>query len=616
MRIADAMMAYVSSRGVDKVFFLPGGGAMHLNDALAQSGIKAVHCHHEQACAIAAEAWGRMKGIAGVAMVTTGPGATNAITPVAGAWIESSPMLVLSGQVKRADLLKGTGLRQKGVQEVDIVSLVSPICKMAKIITEPGEALESLILAWRLANSGRKGPCWIDVPLDIQAAPYVGDWASDAKAIEARLDVELPVETASADALMLPEVLVDAITKSKRPLFLIGHGARLAGAQDLVAQFLELHGIPAVFTWNAMDILPSAHPLNAGRPGVVAARCANFAVQQADLLVCIGARMDNIVTAYNPKAFGRNAYKAMFDIDPHELAKLDNCVDYRAIARVDQALDALGGHFKSQQSRYSDWHAKIAELKRFYPARDGQPVPASGPVGSSELSTVLSQAIPEGHLIATGSSGLCIEAFYSAFENKAGQRVFLTSGLGSMGYGLPAAIGACEAYEGRPAVLVESDGSLMLNLQELSTLSSRQPNLAIVLMDNSGYASIRATQRNYFSSRFLGTGAEAAVSFPHWPSLFESFSIPYLEVSDMAGLQASLDAILDPSRFGPRVLRVLITPDEALWPKCSAIPLPDGSMLSMPLEDMSPLLPLAELTCLMDGQIHPSSIEARKPSKA
>ena len=614
MRIADAMIAYLESKGVDTCFFLPGGGAMHLNDALAQSNMKPVHCHHEQSCGIAAEAWGRVKGMAGFAMVTTGPGATNILTPLAGAFIESTPLFIISGQVKRSDIKTGSGLRQKGVQEVDIKSMAEPVCKYVDVVLAPEDALLAMAKAWRAANSGRKGPVWIDVPLDVQGAEFTEDlhFAIDKADRLASID-----ESKDVKGWMDHDhnLLEKAIAQAKKPLLLIGHGVRLSGQYEQLLSWAQSKNIPAVFTWNAMDMLAWDDPLNGGRPGVVAPRCSNFIVQKSDVLIVVGARMDNIVTAYNPKGFAKNAFKIAFDIDEMELKKLETSVHARCQADVGQAIDILKDLFErtdDEQWRIS-WLEEIKQLKMKYPARDGKALPAQGEIGSSDLAKILSEVLQENQLIITGSSGLCVESFYAGFENKKNQRIFLTSGLGSMGYGLPAAIGACAAEPDRSAILVESDGSMMLNLQEFATLYAQNPKLVVVLMDNSGYASIRATQRNYFSSRFIGTGGEAKhqVSFPKWDLLMNAFSLNYMDVSKIEDLRDAMIKAQEMSKHAPVILRVSLTKDESLWPKCAAIPLSGGAMMSMPLEDMSPLLSLDELSSIMDGDVSDESKKAR-----
>jgi len=608
MRVADWIMQRLADEGLCHIFVLPGGGAMHLNDALAcEKRLIPIPCHHEQACGIAADAYGRTghpdsPGF-GVALVTTGPGATNAITPVAGAWIDSVPLLVISGQAKRADRLNGRPLRQGGVQEVEIVPMVRSITKYAVTVEEPTTIRRHLEAALDAMRSGRPGPVWLDVPLDVQAAPV-------DPAMLAPFAPPAPAPASScADQL---DAIAALLARAERPLVLAGHGVRLAGAARPFRALVERLNVPAVTTWNALDLLPWDHPLNAGRPGVVALRGANFAVQNCDLLLAIGCRLDNIITAYNARGFARAARKVVVDVDANELAKLDMDLDHAVVMDAGRFIAALTAHPGTvAASARAPWLARIADWKRRYPVCDGKPFATEGPISHFHFADALSDALPPDTLVGTGSSGLGIEAFYTAFRNKPGQRVFLTSGLGAMGYGLPAAIGACLGNASAPMVAVESDGSLQLNLQELATLAAQRLPICLMVMNNAGYASIRNTQRNYFQSRYLGTGPEAGLMLPDLARLAAVYGLPYLAIDDAAGLADGLRRALDLPR--PCLIDVRLMPDETLAPKCAAIPRADGSIVSMPLEDMSPLLPLETLEREMQSPLSPSSYDARLP---
>lgn len=597
-RVADYIADFIATLGVGHVFLLPGGGAMHLNDAVGKHPrLEVVACHHEQAAAIAAEAYGRIQENIGVAMVTTGPGATNAVTAVAGAWIESVPLLLLSGQVKRADLLRGSPLRQKGVQEVDIVSIVRPITKYAVTVERPEDIRRALEHAAFLARTGRAGPVWIDVPLDVQGAPI------DPAALEGwQPDTPAPPAIAPAQLAQIRALLESA----ERPLILAGHGVRLSGAASAFRQWVEALGVPVVTTWNALDLLPHEHPLYVGRPGVVALRAPNFAVQNADLLIAIGSRLDNVITAYAPRDFARHARKVVVDVDGHEIAKLDMPIDVAIASDAGDFIRALGTRIRCERPQ---WLARCADWKARYGVNDGQPFSAQGAISHFHFADALSDAIPADTLVSTGSSGLAVEVFYTVFRNRPGQRVFLTSGLGAMGYGLPAAIGACLANGRRPMVAVESDGSLQLNLQELATLRGQNLPICLVVMNNGGYASIRNTQRNYFEARYVGTGPEAGLWMPDLQDLARTYGLPFLRISDAAELAPGLAAAMAQPR--PLIVEVVLQRDEALAPKVAAVPQANGSMASMPLEDMSPLLPLRQLQAEMIVPLSPASLTAR-----
>lgn len=601
MRVADYLMHRLAEAGAEHVFLLPGGGAMHLNDALAcEPRLVPVPCHHEQACGIAAEAWGRVRESFGVCMVTTGPGATNVITPVAGAWIESVPMLVISGQVKRPDLLAGRPLRQGGVQEVDIVPMVKSITKYAVTLDDPKQVRYHLERALHEMLEGRQGPVWLDIPLDVQGAPIdATDLAGFTPPSEKPADLK-----AEATRLMA------LIAKAERPLLLAGHGVRLSGAAQAFLTQAERLQIPVVTTWNALDLLPWEHPLHAGRPGVVALRSGNFAVQNCDLLISIGCRLDNIITAYNPRGFARAARKVVIDVDAHEIEKLDMDLELAVVADAARILDALALQpLPPERSDPRPWIRRCADWKQRYPVNDGRPFPSAGPINHYQFVSALADALPPDTIVGTGSSGLAVEVFYTIFRNKPGQRVFLTSGLGSMGYGLPAAIGACLANDSKPMVAVESDGSLQLNLQELATLAAQHLPISLIIMNNGGYASIRNTQRNYFAGRYIGTGPESGLMLPDLEKMAATYGLPFARISDAAELPRLKELLASP---GPRLIDMQLTPEETLAPKVAAQPQADGAMLSMPLEDMSPLLPLEQLQAEMLIPLSPASLAARR----
>jgi acetolactate synthase-1/2/3 large subunit len=581
-RVADYLLNRLADLGVEDIFFLPGGGAMYLNDALAcETRITAVPCHHEQACGIAAEAYGRTHDSGfGVAMVTTGPGATNVLTPVAGAWIESLPLFILSGQVKRPDALRGRPLRQSGVQEVDVVSMVKPITKFAITVDSPENVRRCFEEAiWHMSN-GRSGPVWLDVPLDVQAAPI------DPTTL---VGFEPPNLIAQSDLNQELIALKQLLANSKRPLILAGHGVRISGAAKKFQELVKKLDIPCVFTWNASDLLAWENPLYVGRPGVVAARAPNFAVQNCDLLISIGCRLDNVITAYNPKGFARNAKKIVVDVDQNELDRHEMEITLPVLSDAKNFIESWLAKTSDSLPNWSEWRAKCLDWKKRYTPLDGRQFESTGLISHYEFVEAISDAIPENQLVITGSSGLAVEVFYTVYRNKVGQRMFLTSGLGSMGYGIAAAIGACIGAGRIPTVCVESDGSLMLNLQELATLKALNLPITVVVMNNGGYASIRNTQRNYFQERYLGTGPASGLFIPNFVEVAKAIGLDALDITAASELNSAFKG------RGPRLLNVHLMTDEVLSPKVAAMPQPDGSIISMPLEDMSPLISLEQL---------------------
>ena len=505
---------------------------------------------------------------------------------------------MISGQVKRADAINGREIRQGGVQEVDIISVVKPITKFAVTIPAPEDARICLEEAlWRM-RSNRPGPVWIDVPLDVQAAPINPGLLRGFSP---------PPSDDSADATADQVVAVNAILKgSKRPIFLIGHGVRISGATEVFRELAEKLRIPCVFTWNAADTFHWDHDLYIGRPGVVAARAPNFAIQNSDCLISIGCRLDNVITAYNPAGFARAAKKIVVDVDINELDRHQIPIDVKICSSAISFLQTWSKNMPVLAD-LSTWRAKCLDWKHRYTPLDGKTFDAKGPIAHFEMAEKLSGAIGEGQLVVTGSSGLAVEVFYTAFRNKKGQRIFLTSGLGSMGYGLPAAIGACIGSGGVSTVCVESDGSLMLNLQELATLKQLNLPITLVVMNNNGYASIRNTQRNYFDQRYIGSSPQSGLLIPDLMSIATALGIDCLRVTDASELKPAL------FNGGQRIVEIVLEENVALSPKVSAMPQPDGSMISMPLEDMSPLLPRSVLRNEMLIPLHPLSERANVP---
>ncbi len=599
VRVADYIFDFLARSGTSHVFMVPGGGAMHLVDAVGRNEqLRYIAVHHEQAASISAEAYSRIPGKLGCALVTTGPGVTNAITGVTGAWIDSVPMFVISGQVKRADRMKDSGVRQMGPQEVDTCSLVSGITKYRVTVEDPESIRFHLEKALHEATTGRPGPVWIDVPLDIQAA--------DIDPVTLRgFTPETGVTGSFSDSL---SKLADLIQASKKPLLLAGHGIRLAGAASTFRKLAEGLGFPVVATWNAMDLLPFDHPLFVGKPGSVAMRAPNFAIQNCDLLLCLGARLDNVVTAFNPDGFGRNAIRVQVDIDPAELGRLEAGMELSICADLADFIPAMTERLprlpEAGEAALDSWRAQCRNWKAKYQVRD---FGTDTKLSHYQFVDELSRAIPENTLITTGSSGLGIEVFYTAFRNRPGQRVFLTSGLGAMGYGLPAAIGACLANDAKPMVAIESDGSLQLNLQEFNTLRSLQLPIRLFVLNNAGYSSIRTTQRNYFDSHYVGTGPEAGLFLPELGKLCQVYDFPYRRIGKASEMTDVVREVLDMP--GPVICEVLLQENEALRPKVSAIVQPDGSMISMPLEDMSPLLSLREMKEIMGENLSPESLQ-------
>ncbi|MBP1654789.1 MAG: thiamine pyrophosphate enzyme binding domain protein, partial [Bacteroidetes bacterium] len=432
MKLSDYVCDFLADRGVRHVFMLPGGGAMHLNDSVGRArGVEYICCLHEQACSIAAEACSRVTGGLGVAMVTTGPGGTNALTGLAGAWLESTPCLFLSGQVKRADMKKDLGVRQLGPQELDIVTLVQSITKYAVTVTDPASIRYHLERAVSLATSGRKGPVWIDVPLDVQAAQIEPSELAGYESPPESLDHGIVQRSVAG--------VISMLNAAERPVLLVGNGVRLSGASEGLLTLVERLGIPVLATWMGADLLYDAHPLFFGKPGTMASRGANFTVQNADFLLCIGTRLDAAVTGFDQSRFARAARKVVVDIDPGELSKLAMHVDLPV--NMDAGVFIAGILNRADELAPMDrapWLERCRAWKERYPVVLPEWRTPGAFVNSFVFSEVLAQESSEGDLVVPGSSGAAIDTFWIAFRNKRGQRVFSTGGLGAMGFGIPA----------------------------------------------------------------------------------------------------------------------------------------------------------------------------------
>jgi acetolactate synthase-1/2/3 large subunit len=595
-RLSDHVMRFVADQGVRHVFAVTGGGAMHLNDSLAnETGLTAICNAHEQASAICAEGYAKATGGLGVAMVTTGPGGTNAVTGVAGAWLDSTPVLFISGQVKRPDRMFGEdgaplGMRQLGVQEVDIVSIVKPITKYAVTVLAPEQIRFELEQAVYLARSGRPGPVWVDIPLDVQAI-HVEDWAS------------LPAFTppaAVADAALAAEVagVIAALNRAERPLLFAGNGIRLAGAEAVFQAMREVLRVPVAATWCAADLVASDDPLYVGRPGAIAARGANFALQNCDFLLSIGVRLDFAITGYAPEKLARAAHRVAVDIDPAELRKLAPHIQQPILSDAKAFLDEMLRQAGALKNRVdlAPWRARCAAWKTRYDVVTAEHRRPEGRVSTYHLAQIIGEESAATDQLVSGSSGSGIEIFLLACPTRNGQRIFHTAGLGSMGFGIPTAI-AVSIATGRKTICVDGDGGFQFNIQELETVARLNLPIKFFVLNNDGYASIRASQANYFGQAKIGCDAATGISIPNLCRVAAAYGIGTAVIEDQTDLRNSVRRVLDMT--GPVVCDVRVLRDEVRAPRLSSVQLPDGRFVSKPLEDLWPFLPREEFLANM-----------------
>ncbi|MDP2874578.1 MAG: thiamine pyrophosphate-binding protein [Holophaga sp.] len=587
MKLSDYVIRYLAELGVKHIFMVPGGGAMHLNDSLGNCpGIEFVCNLHEQASAIAAEAYARVTNNLGVALFTTGPGGTNAVTGVAASWLDSTPCLFLSGQVKRADLMTGRGVRQMGVQEINIIPIVKPITKYAITVIDPTSIRYHLEKAIHLSKTGRPGPTWLDIPLDVQAATIEPDELIG-------FDATKEDESSAPDMLrsQVAETLAH-LTRAQRPVILAGNGIRLAGAVADFRVMAEQLGVPILTTWLGIDLIPDNHPLFVGRPGSIAPRGANFALQNSDLLITIGARLDMAMVGYAYDRLARAAKKVIVDIDANEIRKLNIHIDVPVCADArDFIQEMLRQHKGCAPSGIDTWRTRCLQWKANYPVVLPEHRNEMNHVSTFLFSETLSETLPEGAIIASMAAGACVEAFLLAFKVKEGQRIFHNRGTGSMGLALPASLAACLASGGKQTICLEADGGIQMNIQELETIVRMKLPIKIFVLNNGGYSSIRTSQTRHFG-RLTGADASSGLTLPDTVRIAEAYGLLTDRIENPHQLKDKLRKVLDSQ--GPVLCEVMVPPDEIRSPCLSSRQLPDGSMISPPLEDLWPFLPRQE----------------------
>ncbi len=600
MRVADFIARALARHGVQHVFMVAGGGAMHLNDAFGREpALTKVFCHHEQACAMAAEGYTRLSGRLAAVNVTTGPGGVNALNGVYGAYTDSIAMIVVSGQVKRETMVASCNLplRQLGDQEIDIVRMAGPVCKFAAVLGEPRDARYIVEKALWFAQSGRPGPVWIDVPSDVQAAridpaalrgfdPLAEGRAGAALALEAEAN---PLRGEHLDRAVASAL--EKLSAAQRPVIMVGTGARIAGAHESFLRVVDKLGVPVATAFNAHDAIWNDHPLYAGRPGTVGDRAGNFAVQNADFLLVLGCRLNIRQISYNWKSFARAAFKVMVDIDRAEMEKPTLAIDMPIHADLADFLAAVEKTPFKRGAGHAAYVGWCRERVAAYPVVLPEYRNVSRPINPYCFMGSLFDALDESDIVVTGDGTACVAAFQAAIIKK-GQRLFSNSGSASMGYDLPAAIGAHYA-SGRRVVCLAGDGSVMMNLQELQTIVGNRLPIKLFVLNNGGYSSIIQTQRSFFPDNIVGCGPESGVTFPDFRKVLEAFGFGFARVDHHEEMSGAIQSML--AADGPQAMEVMLDPAQPFAPKLSSRKLEDGAMVSSPMEDLHPFLPRDEL---------------------
>ncbi len=589
IKVSDFIAEFLFSKGIRHVYMLTGGGAMHLNDSLGRhAGFVKVFNHHEQASAMAAESHARLTGELPVINVTTGPGGINTLNGVFGAWTDSIPMFVLSGQVRFDTTVQASGLnlRQLGDQECEIIRCVMPITKYAVTVADPLQIKYELEKALYIAKEGRPGPVWVDVPMNVQGA---------------MIDpAQLPSFDASYFYPRIPNIspatIQSVLTKllsAKRPVIIAGGGVRISGAHDLFLRLIDKLQIPVTTAWNAHDVLHDDHTCYVGRPGTVGDRAGNFAVQNADLLLVLGSRLNIRQIGYNYSAFARNAFKIMVDIDALEMIKPTLTIDMPVHGSLKDFLTKMLILLDNQViPENKEWMAWCHARRARYPVVQKAYWDITDAVNPYCFMQALSDYLPEEQIIVTGDGTACVTSF-QAMVLKKGQRLYTNSGSASMGYDLPAAIGACVASGMKRVICIAGDGSIQQNIQELATIAHNAYPIKIFVLNNNGYHSIRQTQKNFFGEPLVGVGPDSGLGFPSFAKLADAYGLSYVRCQNHAEMREILRQFL--ATDVPAICEVMLTLEQQFAPKSSSKRLADGRMVSRPLEDLAPFLSREEL---------------------
>lgn len=582
IKLSDYIAKRLKEHNVKHFFMVSGGGAMHLNDSLGRA-IPYTANHHEQASAIAAEGYARINQELAVVNITTGPGGLNCLNGVFGQWTDSVPVLYISGQVKYTtsmDSCKELGLRQLGDQEVDIISVVKPLTKYAETVFEPKEIKYHIDKAIYEATSGRFGPVWLNIPMNVQAAII------DENEL---IEFEPPKNKNIYDCNI--KKVVEALKKAKRPLIIAGHGIRLSNGIKTFKELISKFNIPTVTTFNGMDLLNEENPLYVGRIGTIGQRAGNFALQNADLILSLGSRNNIRQVSYNWENFGKNAYKIAIDIDNKELIKPLVNWDLKINADLVEFLpELLKQDYKNINSQWLDYCKNIKQ-KYSFENEESYKQKTNQSLNPYYFIRKLTENFKDNDIIVMGNGSACVCSFQVA-KVKLNQRYILNSGDASMGYDLPAAIGACISGKNRRTICLTGDGSIMMNLQEMETIAYNNLPIKIFVLNNSGYSSIRQTQRNFFDGNMTGSGFDSGVGMPNWEILTKGFGLKYAKIENTANLNQQIAEVLN---YNNGILcEVILEKEYNFCPKLSAKKLNDGTMISPSLEDMAPFLPREE----------------------
>ena len=598
-KVSDYIADFAADHGITDIFTVPGGLAMHMNDSFGHHPrLTCTYNHHEQACAMAAEAYARVSNRMAAVCVTAGPGTTNAVTGVLGCFMGSQPLVVFSGQTRIPTSVGYTGLplRSRGIQECDIVSIVKPITKYAVTVKDPKTIRYHLERAFHLAKTGRPGPVWLDIPLDVQGGSIETD---DLCAYDPAEDAALEIPAVSDETV---KEILDRVEQAERPVIFPGFGIRSSGAHEAFIELAEILGVPVVTGVSSVDAIAYEHPLYTGHCGGTGDRAGNFAVQNSDVFLSLGCRLSYSQTGFMTGSWARESFKIMNDIDRSEIEKPDLHINLPVWADARELTEKLiagaiarGASREHPLNKAESWREQCRTWKEKYPTvtEEHYKVLDEGRTNTYAFYKELSKVLP-ADAVLMASCGTSRVIGSQVFEIKEGQRFITNSNTASMGFDLPAVIGLSRATGGKEIVCVTGEGSLMMNLQELQTLKQNKIPFKLFVVNNEGYHSVRQTQSGFFKTSLVGVGEESGdLSFPDLSKLMPAFGFAYTSCGDPEKLHETLAEVLaSPEQT---VCQVFVTKKQTTLPKTSSRKLPDGSMVSVPLEDMFPFLDREEL---------------------
>ena len=585
IRLADFVIDFLYKKNIKKIFTVSGGGSIFLCDALYKSKkVEYIACHHEQAVSFAAESYARQSNSVGGAVVTSGPGGTNSLTGTASAWIDSVPVFFVSGQVFLNQTIGKTGVRQLGVQEIDIISLVKPITKYSVMIEKPNEILYHLEKAYDLCNSGRPGPVWIDIPANIQNAII-----DNKNLIQYKKKIIVKNNINEEKKL---KILANKLLNSERPLFHFGHGVKLSKSSTLVKKFISKHKIPFALTWNASDLIESSNKFYTGRPGTFAERGSNFIVQNCDLFISVGSRLPFMVTGYNSKDFARLAYRVVVDIDKNEVNKKSIDFNLRINMDAKDFLKKLDKIITKKKKQNPKWIQYCQKIRQKYPIVLDEFKKNNKYVNSYYFIEQLSKILEGGDTVVT-DMGLSFIGTHQSFFVKKNQNVYTNSGHAPMGWGLPAAVGASIAKSKKMVVCLVGDGGLQLNIQEFATIMHHKLPIKIFIYNNGGYLTIKQTQELGFGGRIMGSNKKSGLSFPNYKKIAEAHKIDYFRIKNNKDIFKNLKKIIKIKK--PVICELIMDHNQVQMPKAINRRLPNGKTEATVFEDMYPFLKKEEL---------------------